>query len=274
MFNFLPHLPFIAQIIIMICFGLIVGSFLNVVITRTPLTLLSTHNANYNIIIPRSHCTHCRTALNYYDIIPILSFLILSGKCRFCKKRISWQYPCIEIIFTLLTLTMFFHFGFSIRCMMSLILTSILLALLMIDLKHYLLPDQLTLPLLWIGLLCNTHSFFTTPSSAIWGASLGYCSLWSLYKVHKFITKKEGLGYGDFKLTAAIGAWLGIFSLPIILMIASSLATVMGVTWLLIQKKDRHFPIPFGPFLAISSLIYLLYGQQITHGYLRLIMLN
>lgn len=269
-----------AQIIFifLILFGLIIGSFLNVVTIRLPKAILSPKNiplaSIFSLLMPRSHCNNCQQQISIYDNIPVLSFLFLKGKCRFCQQNISWQYPFIESLFAILTVFLFIHFGFTLQFLSSLLFTACLLSLFIIDLNHYLLPDILTIPLLWIGLLCNSQHLFIPASFAILGAIAGYSTLWIMHILYKKITKKQGLGHGDLKLFAAIGAWQGIYSLPFILLLASVLGSIIGIIWLLINKKDKNTLIPFGPFLAISSFIFFIYGNSILHSYLNLVMVN
>ena len=266
-------------------FGLFIGSFLNVVIHRTPIMLdrewksasremlgidePAEAEEPYNLMVPRSACPKCGHQITWYENIPVISYLFLGGKCAGCKTGISARYPIIEMVTGLLYFVCAYHFGFSILTFWTCILASLLLVLSMIDYDTKLLPDQLVYPLLWLGLLANLMGAFVTLESAVIGALAGYLSLWSFYWIFKLLTGKEGMGYGDFKLLAALGAWFGWQSLFLIIMLASVAGAVLGIAFLLIQSKGRNYTIPFGPYLAIAGFVYLFYGPLIIQYYLR-----
>ena len=266
--------------------GLLVGSFLNVVILRVPQMLErqwrahcaelqangeggeAEQEAPFNLITPPSHCPRCHHAIKARENIPLLSYLLLRGKCAACGTRIPLRYPLIEAASAVLSAVVIWHFGFSWPGLAALLLTWVLIALSVIDFDHQLLPDNITLPFLWVGLSLNLFSLFTDLRSAVIGALAGYLSLWSVYQLFKWITGKEGMGYGDFKLLALLGAWLGWqYILPIIL-ISSVVGAVTGLALIVLQGRDRHIPIPFGPYLAVAGWIVLLWGEQITSAYL------
>lgn len=271
--------------------GLIIGSFLNVVILRLPIILQQdwfnqcksflseNHNitittpgsdcdkASFNLLVPRSHCPKCKSIVNAFDNIPIISYLLLKGKCRNCRAPISIRYPLIEIFTAVLSILTAYHFGLTIQLLPALLFTWALIALTMIDYDQQILPDNITLPLLWLGLLVNLQNFYCTLPEAILGASLGYISLWSLYWLFKLTTGKEGMGYGDFKLLAMLGAWVGIKGLLPIILLSSLLGAILGITLVLLKKHQKDVPIPFGPFLAGAGWIVFLYGDKIINYY-------
>ena len=264
--------------------GLIVGSFLNVVIYRLPLQMQATWrhdaldflgqqpeplSAKFSIVHPPSRCPHCETLLRYWHNIPLLSYLLLRGKCNTCHEPISLQYPSVELICGLVSVFIVYQFGLSEQTVFALLFSWLLIALTGIDINHQLLPDSLTLPLLWAGLLVNSQGVFTDLSSAVYGAAAGYLSLWSIYWAFKLMTGKDGMGHGDFKLLAALGAWLGWQQLPLIILLSSLVGAMVGTLTLLLQKKDRQTPIAFGPYLAIAGWVALVVGDKITAGYLR-----
>lgn len=278
--------------------GLMVGSFLNVVIHRLPKMMelgwqqqcaeLSQSEAGdsqspasaegepaphtpYNLIVPRSACPHCNHAISAWENIPIVSYLLLRGKCRGCGAAISPRYPIIEAISGILCAYAAWHFGFGLAAVGALLLIWALLALTAIDFDTQLLPDDITLPLLWAGLLLNLFGVFTNLPSAVLGAVIGYLALWSVYWLFKFTTGKEGMGYGDFKLLAALGAWLGWQMLPLIILLSSLVGAVIGIILIVALKHGRNIPIPFGPYLAGGGLIALFWGQTLTQGYLQLL---
>lgn len=268
--------------------GLTVGSFLNVVILRLP-TMLSRQwrreceqhlqaaqaaadtEPAYNLIIPGSHCPHCGHAIRAYENIPVLSYLWLRGRCSACKARISPRYPAIELLTAALSAVVAWHFGPSAAAVAAIFLTWGLIALAFIDIDHQLLPDVITLPLLWAGLLLNSLLIFTDLHAAVIGAVAGYVSLWLVFHLFKLVTGKEGMGYGDFKLFALLGAWLGWQSLPLIILFASLAGAVVGLAFILIRGRDRNLPIPFGPFLCAAGWASMLWGDVWTHYYLRLV---
>lgn len=264
-------------------FGLTVGSFLNVVIYRLPVMLQRSWNkdccelldvehketATFNLAVPNSTCPHCGHKIRAWENIPVLSYLFLKGRCSGCNASISIRYPIIELITALLGIIAFIHFGLSWTTAYAIAFTWSLLVLTMIDIDHQLLPDNITLPLLWAGLLINTQSTFTSLPSAVIGATAGYLSLWSVFWLFKLVTGKEGMGYGDFKLLAALGAWMGWQDLPMIILLSSVVGAVIGVAGILIQGRDKNTPIPFGPYLAIAGWIAFMWGDDITLYYFR-----
>ncbi len=267
----------------MLLIGLIIGSFLNVVIARLPIMmeqdwqkqcceLLEIDSRNqkesFNLINPRSQCPHCGSMIKAQDNIPIISFLLLKGKCRACGEKISLRYPAIEILSGVTAVVIAVYFGISIQTFAAIILSWSLICLSMIDYDHHLLPDDITLPLLWLGLILNTFGFFTNIYSSLFGAVFGYLSLWIVYISFKILTGKEGMGHGDFKLLAMLGAWLGWQMLPVIIIISSLAGALIGVSMILFKSHDRSMPIPFGPYLAISGWITLIWGQYITSAYI------
>ncbi|MEZ6994730.1 MULTISPECIES: prepilin peptidase [Aeromonas] len=265
-------------------FSLMIGSFLNVVIHRLPIMLerewqaeyLSYFNPEtqlqqeerYNLMVPRSACPHCGHAITAMENIPLLSWLWLKGRCRECQAPISARYPLVELLTALLSLVVAATFPPSWGLLAALLLTWVLVALTFIDLDKMLLPDQLTLPLLWGGLLSNLAGGFVPLADAVIGAMAGYLVLWSLYWAFKLLTGKEGMGYGDFKLLAALGAWLGWQALPIVLLLSSLVGAIIGISLILLRNHHQGKPIPFGPYLAIAGWIALLWGDTITRWYL------
>lgn len=259
--------------------GLLVGSFLNVVIHRLPLMMETAFRAEcalldqeeppvitsprYNLVTPRSCCPGCNTPIAGYDNIPVLSWLVLGGKCRHCKTAISIRYPSVELITAALSAGLAVHFGWGWIAAGSIVFCWFLVALFWIDVDTYLLPDDLTLPLLWLGLLFNLHGGLVSLPHAVIGAVAGYLSLWSVYWLFKLLTGKEGMGYGDFKLLAAIGAWLGWQSLPIVILLSSLVGAMLGIALTLLAKRGWSKPLPFGPYLALAALIALVWGEQL-----------
>jgi len=261
--------------------GLLVGSFLNVVIYRLPLIMErewrsqcdelngqdSVELPTLTLSQPRSACPQCQHAISALENIPVLSYLFLGGKCRSCKTTISIRYPIIEALTGLLSGIVAYHFGFGWPCIGALLLTWSLVALTFIDVDHQLLPDTITLPLLWLGLSFNLFEQFTTLEASVIGALAGYLSLWLVYQAFKLITGKEGMGYGDFKLLAALGAWLGWSLLPAIILLSSLVGAVVGISLMLIRRHERDVPIPFGPYLAAAGWIALIWGDPIQMAY-------
>jgi leader peptidase (prepilin peptidase)/N-methyltransferase len=270
-------------------FSLLVGSFLNVLIHRLPIMLergwqqeyqdyFSSENAEpaapqkpYNLFLPRSACPHCGHHITALENIPLISWLLLKGRCSECKHPISARYPFVEFLTALASIAVGLYFPPSWALAGALLLTWLLLALTFIDLDKMLLPDQLTLPLLWLGLLLNLSQQFIPLADAVIGAIAGYMVLWTLYWVFKLLTGKEGMGYGDFKLLAALGAWLGWQSLPLILILSSCVGAILGIAFIVMQRQQQGKPMPFGPYLAIAGWIALLWGNQISNWYLGLI---
>jgi leader peptidase (prepilin peptidase)/N-methyltransferase len=262
-------------------FSLLIGSFLNAVIYRIPLMLerawkrdcqaILEHSSSqindkqvFNLLLPRSHCPHCGHSITALENIPILSYFVLKGRCSACHKKISLEYPFVEIMTTVLSMMLAWHFGYSVELLASLVLLWLLIVLLMIDAKTLLLPDNLTYPLLWLGIIVNFNGIFTDLESSILGAILGYLFLWLLYHSFRLVTGKEGMGYGDFKLLAALGAWGGWQILPFVMMTAASLGAIIGTIWLYLKHKDpRSQPIPFGPWLAIAGFIAIVWNDAV-----------
>lgn len=264
--------------------GLLVGSFLNVVILRLPVKLewqwrrdareILEEPGLYDppppgIVVEGSHCPKCKRALRWYENIPVASWLLQGGKCRGCKTPISVQYPLVELLTGLLFLACVWRFGFGWKGFGAMLLTGYLIALSGIDFRTKLLPDQLTLPLLWLGMTAATENLFVGQKAAILGAMAGYLSLWSVYWVFKQLTGKEGMGHGDFKLLAALGAWTGLAGvLPTILM-SSFIGAVVGSVWLAVKGRDKATPIPFGPYLAFAGWISFFWGKDLVGAYMR-----
>ena len=264
--------------------GLLIGSFLNVVILRLPkrlewqwkhdsrelLEITEPYEpAPPGIVVESSHCPHCGHKLAVWENIPLLSFVLLRGKCRMCSVPISWQYPLVELITGLMFAACVWRFGVGWESGLGLVFSAFLVAMAGVDLRTTYLPDQLTYPLLWLGLLISVVTVYVDPVSAILGAAVGYLSLWSVYWLFKLVTGKEGMGYGDFKLLAALGAWCGIKAVLPILLIASLIGAIIGSAWLLIKGKNRATQIPFGPYLAIAGWIHFISGADLFGMYLR-----
>lgn len=267
-----------------IVLGLLVGSFLNVVIHRLPKMLelgwqqqcaelrgeANSEPERYNLLAPRSACPHCHHPIGALENIPVLSYLLLRGKCRGCGAAISLRYPVIEAASGMLCGFAAWHFGFGIASVGAIVLVWTLLALTAIDYDTQLLPDNITLPLIWAGLIFNLYGTYATLHDALLGAIFGYLSLWAVYWLFKLVTGKEGMGYGDFKLLSALGAWLGWQMLPLIIVLSSLVGAVVGITLIIAVKRGRDIPIPFGPYLAGGGLIALFFGQTLTQSYLQL----
>ena len=273
----------------LLCLGLVVGSFLNVVVYRLPLMMEARWRRDccelleleqekppppLSLATPNSHCPHCGTAIRPWHNIPVLSYLLLGGKCAACHAGISLRYPAVELLTGILTLTLAWHFPLSPALGGAMLLTWALITLTLIDIDQQLLPDDITLPLLWLGLLFNLGGTYTSLWDAVVGAIAGYLILWSVYWLFKLTTGKEGMGYGDFKLLAALGAWLGWQLLPIIILLSSVVGAVCGIALIIIKAKGRETPIPFGPYLAAAGLICLMWGDEITGRYLSATGLN
>ncbi|PJI47441.1 MAG: prepilin peptidase [Pseudomonas sp.] len=281
--DFLASTP-LAFVLFVAVLGLLVGSFLNVVIHRLPRMMErdwqqqaretlglpeSEKRPTYNLILPNSQCPHCAHEIKPWENIPVVSWLALGGKCSSCKAPISKRYPLVELACGVLSAFIAWHYGFGWQAGAMLLLTWGLLAMSMIDVDHQLLPDALVLPLLWLGLIVNHFGLFTSLGDALWGAVFGYLSLWSVYWLFKLITGKEGMGYGDFKLLAMLGAWGGWQVLPLTILLSSLVGAVLGVIMLRLRNAETSTPIPFGPYLAIAGWIALLWGDQITATYLQ-----
>lgn len=265
-----------------VVFGLLVGSFLNVVIHRMPIMMEREWHANclelqgkdipestqYNLVTPRSTCPKCQHQITALENIPVISYLFLRGKCSACKAPISIRYPIVEAMTGFLIGAVAFKFGYTHTTLFAWVYVFALITLTCIDFDTQLLPDDITLPLLWLGLLFNLNNGFVSISSAVIGAMAGYLILWSIYWVFKLVTGKEGMGYGDFKLLAAIGAWFGWQLLPAVILLSSVIGAVIGIAMIVLKNKDRQTAIPFGPFLALGGLAALFYGQQLAGLYL------
>jgi leader peptidase (prepilin peptidase)/N-methyltransferase len=281
--EFLPLVLAIAGL-----FGLIIGSFLNVVIYRIPVMMDTDYREQaqlilnpdlqpkerdqpFNLVFPNSHCPACQTEIKPWHNIPVLSFLLLGGKCANCQVPISIRYPAIEVLTSIVTVAIVYKFGLTITTGMALVFSWTLICLTMIDYDHYLLPDNLTLPLLWLGLVCNSFGLFIGLPDAVWGAILGYMVLWSVFWVFKWVTGKDGMGFGDLKLLAALGAWLGWQALPMVIILSSLSGALLG-GYLVLRGRDRAQPIPFGPYLAIAGWLTLMWGDQIAALYFQLVL--
>jgi leader peptidase (prepilin peptidase)/N-methyltransferase len=268
--------------------GLLVGSFLNVVIYRLPImmerawrqeceefleldTAQTVEPEPFNLIIPLSRCPHCQAAIRPHQNIPVLSYVCLRGKCANCKGSISIRYPLIEAFTGVCSALVAYHFGYGAALGWALLLTWALIALSFIDIDKQLLPDSITLPFLWLGLVLSLFDVFVDSHNSIIGAAAGYLSLWLVYQLFKFATGKEGMGYGDFKLLALFGAWLGWQYLPLIVLLSSLVGAVIGIAMVLFLGKDRQIPIPFGPYLAAAGWLSLLWGNEMIKGYFSLI---
>jgi leader peptidase (prepilin peptidase)/N-methyltransferase len=263
--------------------GLVVGSFLNVVIHRLPIILERRWTREcaelegrepqdagepYNLLIPGSTCPGCGHRIRAVENIPLLSYAFLRGRCAGCGAPISLRYPLVELACALLSIVVALHFGYTLQSGAALLFTWCLIPLFLIDFDRQLLPDSITLPLLWAGLLLSLNGTFTDSTASILGATAGYLSLWSIYHVFRLVTGKEGMGYGDFKLLAAIGAWTGWQMLPLVILFSSVVGAVIGIGLILFRGRDHELPIPFGPFLAAAGWLTLLWGHDIIGLYL------
>jgi leader peptidase (prepilin peptidase)/N-methyltransferase len=277
--------PFIFTGVVFI-FTLLIGSFLNVVIYRVPVMMerewreqcaeLTATPASdlpqgkFNLVAPRSRCASCGAMIQAWQNIPVFSYLLLGGKCGSCKARISVRYPIVEASTAILSAIVAWHFGLGWEALMGVVLTLFLVPITMIDFDHQLIPDSIVLPLLWIGLAMSLYypfagsdTLFISSREAIIGALAGYLSLWSFYWLFKLVTGKEGMGHGDFKLLAALGAWLGYQYLFTIIMVSAIVGALLGIALILFRGRDRQVPMPFGPFLATAGWIVMLYGDEI-----------
>ena len=263
--------------------GLLVGSFLNVVILRLPRRMewdwkreareILEQPDEYDppppgIVVERSHCPHCKHQLSWYENIPVFSWLALRGKCRSCKAPISPQYPAVELLTMLGFLACVWQFGFGWQGFGALVFTGFLISLAGIDLRTHLLPDQLTLPLMWLGLIAAVDNLYMPAKPALIGAVVGYLSLWIVWWVFKQLTGKEGMGHGDFKLLAAIGAWCGLAGILPTILLSSLVGAILGSVWLAMKGKDRATPIPFGPYLAVAGWIVFMWGEDLVGWYM------
>jgi leader peptidase (prepilin peptidase)/N-methyltransferase len=284
-----------ALIVSALLVGLVVGSFLNVVIYRLPVILDRQWRADcaelsgaaqqppaapvarFNLIVPRSTCPSCQAPIKAMHNIPVLSYLLLRGRCANCRARINARYPAVELLCALLTASVAWHFGYGAPAACGIVVTWFLIALTFIDLDHQLLPDSLTMPLLWLGLLSSIAGWGSPagnlpvdPESAIAGAVIGYVSLWTVYHAFRLLTGKEGMGYGDFKLLAAFGAWLGWRMLLPIVLLSAIVGALVGMALIVGRRHQRGTPIPFGPFLAAAGWVALMWGPQLVQGYFSL----
>jgi len=265
-------------------FGLLLGSFLNVVILRIPPRLEWAWKRDAReilelpevydppppgIVVERSHCPQCKRQLSWYENIPVFSWLALRGRCRSCKTPISIQYPLVELLTMLLMVACVWRFGFGWQGFGAMVFTGFLIALSGIDLRTQLLPDQLTLPLMWLGLIASADNLYFGAKPALLGAVAGYLSLWSVWWLFKQITGKEGMGHGDFKLLAAIGAWVGLSGVLPTILLSSLVGAIVGSIWLAMKGRDRATPIPFGPYLAVAGWVAFFWGEQLVGAYMR-----
>ena len=279
----------IALLVFALVLGLIIGSFLNVVIYRLPVMMQrdwteqcyefleikddkakkndTDRFANFNLSQPGSHCPNCKHEITAIENIPVLSYLIQAGKCKNCKAPISKRYPIIESACGIFTQLIAYQFGFTWLALASLVLTWSLLVLTMIDYDHQLLPDDITILILWLGLIINYFGLITTLEEAFLGAIAGYMILWLVYWMFKLLTGKEGMGHGDFKLLAALGAWMGWQALPQIILLSSLIGALIGIGLIIIKGRDKNIPIPFGPYLAGAGFFSLLWGDELNQLY-------
>lgn len=267
--------------------GLLIGSFLNVVILRLPVMLerqwreecqaflditatteQSVDSGPFNLISPRSHCPKCKHPIRAWENIPLISYIFLRGRCSACQTKIPIRYPLTEALTGILSVVIAWHFGPGWQTAAALLLTWTLITLSIIDIDHQILPDNITLPCLWFGLFLSLFNIFTDSQSAIFGAVLGYLSLWTIYQLFRLLTGKEGMGFGDFKLLALLGAWLGWQHLLTIVLLSSLVGATIGIGMILLRGHDRSIPIPFGPYLAIAGWITLLWGEDLFQFYL------
>lgn len=262
--------------------GLLVGSFLNVVIYRLPIMMQRQWRADclecleqepepqetFNLVVPRSACPQCKSPIGALQNIPLVSWLLQRGQCKACQHPISIQYPLVELVTGLLSFTVIYHFGFTLQGGAALIFTWSLVALSVIDLQHMLLPDSITLPVMWLGIALGISDVYVDLNTSVIGAMAGYLALWSVFHLFRLITGKEGMGYGDFKLLALIGAWLGWQMLPLVILLSSLVGAVIGIGLILLRGQGRNIPIPFGPYLAIAGWIALIWGTELNRLYL------
>lgn len=281
----MPDFPLSIWITLAGVLGLLVGSFLNVVILRLPARMAAAWRQEARdvlelqadatplppgIVRESSHCPHCKHPLSARDNIPLFGWLLLRGRCRYCQAKISPQYPLVELLSGVLSAVIVWKFGPSWAALAGLALTWTLIALSGIDFHTQLLPDQLTLPLLWLGLLLSLLPMFITAPASILAAAIGYLSLWSVYWAFKLLTGKEGMGHGDFKLLAALGAWMGPLSLLPIILLSSLIGALVGGTLIALRRHERQIPMPFGPFLAAAGWVWFVAGAELLQGYMQL----
>lgn len=282
----------LAFVAVAFAFALLIGSFLNVVIYRLPIMMQrewrdqceelrevlpdDLPEDKFNLVVPRSRCPECGAPIKAWQNIPVLSYLLLGAQCSNCQKSISVRYPIVELLTAVLAACCAWRFGFGWEALMAIALTCALVAISLIDIDHQIIPDSIVLPFLWIGLLMSlfhpltgADTLFVSPRDAIVGAAAGYLSLWSVYQLFKLVTGKEGMGYGDFKLLAALGAWLGPWpALPMIILLSAVVGAIAGILMILLRGRDRQLPIPFGPYLAAAGWITMLYGDAIWTSYM------
>lgn len=269
-------------------FGLLIGSFLNVVILRLPAMMEREYKRDFysyfdtkpdpalqeelskpfNLVLPHSHCPKCKTEIKPWQNIPLISYLFLRGRCGSCGTAISRRYPMVELVTGILTAVVVWQLGFTWQALAGCAFTWVLIALTGIDFDKQLLPDNLTLPLLWGGLLINLWGTFVPLQDAVIGAIAGYLSLWLVFHIFKLVTGKEGMGAGDFKILAAIGAWFGWQMLPLVILLSAAVGAIVGITWSLAVGRDHRLPIAFGPYLAGAGWIAMLWGEQIVSWYM------
>lgn len=274
--------------------GLLIGSFLNVVIHRLPIMMEREYQRDFysyfdktpssgeqkqldetfNLVLPHSHCPNCKTVIKPWQNIPILSYLLLQGKCKNCDTAISKRYPLVELATGILTAMVVWQLGFTWQALAGVFFTWALVALTGIDFDKQLLPDNITLPLLWAGLLINLWGVFASLQDAVIGAIAGYLALWGVFHLFKLVTGKEGMGAGDFKILAAIGAWFGWQLLPLVILLSAAVGALIGILWTLVSGRDKNLPIAFGPYLAGAAWIAMLWGEQIMGWYFRISGLN
>lgn len=272
-------------------FALLIGSFLNVVISRLPVMMQrewreqceellrepapELPDGKFNLVVPRSRCPSCGKPIRAWQNVPVLSYLLLGAQCAHCKQKISARYPLVELLTAVLAAVCAWRFGFGWEALLAIGLTFTLVAISMIDFDHQLIPDSIVLPLLWVGLamsllhpVAGAKMLFIAPADAIIGALAGYLSLWSVYQLFKLATGKEGMGFGDFKLLAALGAWLGWQALPSIILLSAIVGAFIGIGLVVLRGRDRQLPMPYGPYLAAAGFITMLYGESIANAYL------
>ena len=270
--------------------GLLIGSFLNVVIHRVPVMMEREWRSQcaemldpeakpeqqqaYNLVVPRSRCPNCDHQITALENVPVLSYLALKGRCSGCGWRIPLRYPIIELLTGLLSVLVVWRFGISAAAGGALLLTWALIALSAIDFDTQYLPDSITLPFLWLGLAFNVAGIYTTTQASVLGAIVGYLALWSVYHLFRLVTGKEGMGYGDFKLLALFGAWLGWSAVPLIVFLSAFVGAIVGIALITLRGHDRNIPIPFGPYLAVAGWIALMWGEQLLDAYIGVSGLN
>ncbi len=281
---------------VVFAFALVIGSFLNVVIHRLPLMMerewreqceelcktppeQELPQGRFDLVVPRSRCPSCGHMIAAWQNIPVVSYLLLRGQCANCKESISARYPSVELMTAIMAAICARHFGAGVEAVMAIILTLTLIPISMIDADTQLIPDSIVLPLMWIGLamslfhpVSGSETLFIAPRDAIVGAMAGYLSLWTVYQLFKLVTGKEGMGYGDFKLLAALGAWLGWQQLPMIILMSAVVGAIVGISLMVFKQHDRSVPIPFGPYLAAAGWITMIWGEQIKNSYLDLML--